>query len=517
MSLLRAAKTTQNLRILLLRPFLSPPSPSPSLSLLLQTNPLSPHNTLFFPRPFSSLLNSPQPSSQIAQSVATHLLKPSQEPHEIDPKHSLSLHDRLSAHFSDIGFDSDTVLTILRLSSNAGRDNVLSFLSWLTNHSRGFKLDDSSLRHFVEHLGRNKDFKAIHTILVENRDVAGWDCFVGSVDRLVRAGRPTQVIALFYRMEKDYGFARNRESLSVVVQALCEHGFAGHAERFVKKVADEIFPNEFICNSLVRGWCVDGKLDQARRLVGEIHRGGFELGTTAYNALLDCVCKLCRKKDPFRLFSEAEKVLVEMDVAGVPRDVETFNVLICNLCKIRKTEDALKLFERMGEWGCSPNAESFILLIKSLYQAARIAEGDEMIDRMKSAGFGVSLNKKAYYGFLKILCGIERVDHAMRVFVKMKKDECCPGEKTYELLIGKLCAHGQVAKANNLFHEGVKKGLALTPKEYKVDTRFAPKPKSKKKQPQRETLPMKMAKKRRKLRKLRLSYVKKPKRGMRAY
>lgn len=336
-----------------------------------------------------------------------------------------------------------------------------------------------------------------------------------AVDRLVRAGRPTQAIAFFDRMEKDYGFARNRESLSVVVGALCEHGFAAQAERFVKRVADEIFPDEFICNLLVKGWCVDGKLDQARRLVGEIVRGGFELGTSAYNAMLDCVCKLCRKKDPFRLVSEAEKVLVEMDVAGVPRDVETFNVLITNLCKIRKTEDALKLFERMGEWGCSPNAESFILLIRSLYQAARIAEGDQMVGRLKSAGFGDSLDKNAYYGFLKILCGIERVDHAMKVFVKMKKDGCKPGVKTYELLIGKLCAHGHVAKANNLFHDGVKMGLALTPKEYKVDPRFAPKPKSKKKQPQRETLPMKMAKKRKRLRKLRLSFVKKPKRGMR--
>lgn len=77
-----------------------------------------------------------------------------------------------------------------------------------------------------------------------------------------------------------------------------------------------------------------------------------------------------------------------MDVAGVPRNVETFNVLITNLCKIRKTEDAMTLFHRMGEWGCYPDETTFLVLIKSLYQAARIGEGDEMIDQMKSAGFG---------------------------------------------------------------------------------------------------------------------------------
>ncbi|MCI36822.1 pentatricopeptide repeat-containing protein, partial [Trifolium medium] len=59
--------------------------------------------------------------------------------------------------------------------------------------------------------------------------------------------------------------------------------------------------------------------------------------------MLDCICKICREKDPFKLHSESSKVLVEMDQHGVPRNVETFN-------------------------------------------AARLEEGDVMIDGMKSSG-----------------------------------------------------------------------------------------------------------------------------------
>ena len=77
-----------------------------------------------------------------------------------------------------------------------------------------------------------------------------------------------------------------------------------------------------------------------------------------------------------------------------------------------------------GEGGCYPNETTFLVLIRSLYQAARLEEGDEMIDRMRSAGFGEFLDKKAYYQFLKILCGIERVDHALSVFAMMKDDGC---------------------------------------------------------------------------------------------
>lgn len=348
-----------------------------------------------------------------------------------------------------------------------------------------------------------------------SRGVSGLKSLESSIDRLVRAGRPTQVVSFFDNMDKDYGFVRNLDSLKLVVVKLCEHGFASYAEKMVKKLANEFFPDEFICDCLIKGWCVDGKLEEARRLTQEMYRGGFEIGAVAYNAILDCVCKLCRKKDPFRLQSEAEKVLIDMDVAGVPRNADTFNLLITNLCKIRKTEEALNLFNKMGEWGCHPNEETFLVLIKSLYQAARIGEGDEMIDRMKSAGFGGALDKKAYYQFLKVLCGIERVEHAMSIFLKMKEDGCKPGIKTYDLLMGKLCAHGRVDKANLLYKEAESSGILVAPKEYKVDPRFAKKPTVMKKKKKRETLPEKMARKRSRLKKIRLSFVKKPKRNTR--
>lgn len=405
------------------------------------------------------------------------------------------------------------ILETLNHSPNAGR-TVLDFHKWVSSRS-GFELTDESLSYFLDYFGRRKDFKAAHEVLLASRGVSGQKTLESSIDRLVRAGRPTQVISFFDNMDKDYGFVRNLDSLKLVVVKLCDHGFASHAEKMVKKLANEFFPDEFICDCLIKGWCVDGKLEEARRLTQEMYRGGFEIGAVAYNAILDCVCKLCRKKDPFRLQSEAEKVLIDMDVAGVPRNVDTFNVLITNLCNIRRTEEALNLFNKMGEWGCHPNKETFLVLIKSLYQAARIGEGDEMIDRMKSAGFGGALDKKAYYQFLKVLCGIERVEHAMSIFLKMKEDGCKPGIKTYDLLMGKLCAHGRVDKANLLYKEAESSGILVEPKEYKVDPRFTKKPNVAKKEKKRETLPEKMARKRSRLKKIRLSFVKKPKQSKR--
>ncbi|XP_052179297.1 pentatricopeptide repeat-containing protein PNM1, mitochondrial [Diospyros lotus] len=504
-------------RVLLLRRFSSsqPSLPRPGSHLSLSKPPFlcppPPLHRHHFPTPSFSLSLSRLLSSasiadaepEIVQSLSSELVKDSDSD-------SLSITQRLDLNFSHITPSASLIRQTLNSSPDAGR-TVIGFHKWILTRP-DFKPSDETFSHFVDYFGRRKDFKAIHEVLVDGRGVAGEKTLESSVDRLVRAGRPTQAVSFFDGMEKDYGYTRNRESLNLIVTKLCEHGFASYAEKMVKAWANEFFPDEYICDVLIKGWCVDGKLDEARRLAGEMYRGGFEIGTVAYNAILDCACKLCRKKDPFRLQLEAEQVLVDMDVAGVPRNVETFNVLITNLCKIRKTTDAMNLFHRMGEWGCFPNETTFLVLIRSLYQAARTGEGDEMIDRMNSAGFGEALDKKAYYEFLKILCGIERIDHAMSIFGKMKEDSCNPGIKTYDLLIGKLVAHGRVDKANALYKEAESRGVPVAPKAYKLDPRFNKKPTVLKKEKKRETLPEKMARKRRRLKQIRLSFVKKPKR-----
>ncbi|KAK6123134.1 hypothetical protein DH2020_043130 [Rehmannia glutinosa] len=426
----------------------------------------------------------------------------------------LPLPKRLDLSFSHITVTPTLLLATLSISPDAGR-MALDFFKWAKSRP-DFQPTDEVYSYFVDYFGRRKDFKATHEILVDGHGVTGIKSLEALVDRLVRAGRPTHAVALFERMENDYGFVRNMDSFELIVSSLCDRGYANYAEKMAKSLANEFFPDEYICDVLINGWCVDGKLEEVKRLVDEMYRGGFEISTYAYNAILDCVCRLCREKDPFSLQDEAQNVLIEMERNGVPRDVETFNVLITNLCKIRKTEEAMKLFSRMGEWGCYPNETTFLVLIKSLYQAARVGEGDEMIDRMKSAGYDDALDKKAYYEFLKILCGIERIDHALSVFSKMKEDGCEPGIKTYDLLMGKFCAHGRLDKANVLYKDAESNGLPVEPKAYKVDPRFAKKkPTALKKEKKRETLPEKMARKRRRLRKIRLSFVKKPKRAMR--
>lgn len=98
----------------------------------------------------------------------------------------------------------------------------------------------------------------------------------------------------------------------------------------------------------------------------------------------------------------------------------------------------------------------------------------------------------------------------MKVFRMMKGYGHAPGIKTYDLLMGKLAEHNQVDRANALFKEAAARGVPVVPKVYKVNPRYV-KVKKVKKEKKRLTLPEKMVKKRRRLKKLRLSFVRKPK------
>ncbi|KAI3870244.1 hypothetical protein MKX03_011932 [Papaver bracteatum] len=159
------------------------------------------------------------------------------------------------------------------------------FHQWISS-SPGFQHTDQTYSYLFDYFGRKKDFKIIHEILIGGRGVIGTKTIETFVNRLVRAGRDTEAVSFFDKMETEYGLVRNRQSLKIVVSNLCENGFANYAEKMVKNLAHEFFPDESTCEILA----------------GEIHRGGFQLGTSAYNSILDCVCKLCRKKDNFLLY-----------------------------------------------------------------------------------------------------------------------------------------------------------------------------------------------------------------------
>ncbi|KAH9292386.1 hypothetical protein KI387_042428 [Taxus chinensis] len=407
-----------------------------------------------------------------------------------------------------IEMNSHLLDKVIRKSDNAGRKALL-FYKWAVQQP-GCKPNLDIFNALIDYFGRKNDFKAVESLLKENRKGLKVDLktFEIAVKSLVKAGREKKTVEFFHRMG-EHGFKQDVKAQKIVVRELSDAGFASYAEKLVKEKADVYYPDEEICNMLVKGWCVAEKLDEAKRMVNEMSIGRFAMDAMAYNALLDCVCKLCLEKDPFRLMTEAKKILLQMAGAGVPRNEETFNVLITHLCQIRKTSDAMRLFEEMVEYGCSPNLKTYVVLIRSLFLAARVAEGHEMLEKMKEAGF--KAGERDYFEFIKVLCDIHRVEHAHVVFLTMKGNGYLPRIETHALLIRNLSGAGHTDKAQKLFDEAVESKIIPSTRTDLLEQSKVEEPlQEKKKKTKKLTLGMKRKKKNLKLKKIRLSFVKKP-------
>lgn len=73
---------------------------------------------------------------------------------------------------------------------------MFGFQQWLSSNPN-FTQTDETVSYFVDYFGRRKDFKATHEILSQMKGIAGEQSFKAAIDRLVRAGRPSQAVSFF--------------------------------------------------------------------------------------------------------------------------------------------------------------------------------------------------------------------------------------------------------------------------------------------------------------------------------
>lgn len=80
---------------------------------------------------------------------------------------------------------------------------------------------------------------------------------------------------------------------------------------------------------------------------------------------------------------------------------------------------------------------------------------DEMI------GTGLIPDRKFYYDLIGILCGVERMNHALELFERMKRSSLGGYGPVYDVLIPKVCSGGDFEKGRELWNEAMRLGVTL--------------------------------------------------------
>ncbi|VAH82488.1 unnamed protein product [Triticum turgidum subsp. durum] len=357
--------------------------------------------------------------------------------------------------------------------SDSGR-RLLRFLSWCRSKDPA-GLGDEEHDRAVAVLARMGDLTAMKIAVgdgeKDGRRMAP-ETFTAVVEALVKAGKEDEAVRLFRGLERQkllpqQGPGAGGEGIwcssLAMVQTLCMKGYAREAQGVVWHHKSELSAEPMVSivqRSLLHGWCVHGNAKEARRVLDDIKSSGCPLGLPSFNDFLNCVCHRNLKFNPSALVPEAMDILTEMRSYGVTPDSSSFNILLSCLGRARRVKEAYRILYLMreGEEGCSPDWVSYYLVVKVLYLTDRIIRGKRLVEDMLESG--VLPTAKFFHGLIGILCGTEKVDHALDMFRIMKSCELVD-TPTYDLLIEKLSRNGRFEVAKELWDDATKNGIVL--------------------------------------------------------
>ncbi|KAK9140823.1 hypothetical protein Scep_010504 [Stephania cephalantha] len=298
----------------------------------------------------------------------------------------------------------------------------------------------------------------------------GYSCLI---DGLFRIGRFREACRLWHNLMSDGSIAPDCILYTIMMKGLTMEGKVEDAVKLLSEMASRgIVPDTFCYNTLIKGFCDMGLLDEARSLKLEISQNDCFPDSATYTIL---ICGLCKKG----LVDEAQQIFEEMEKLGCLPTVMTFNALISGLCKAGELEQAHFLFYKM-EIGRNPSlflrlsqgaervldSASLQILVEHLCESGLILKAYKLLIQL--ADSGVVPNIFTYNILINGLCKARDIDRAFKIFKELQLKGHSPDSVTYATLIDGLQRVNREEDAVKLFDQMVKNGCTPTVVIYKT-------------------------------------------------
>ncbi|XP_026384523.1 pentatricopeptide repeat-containing protein At1g12300, mitochondrial-like [Papaver somniferum] len=261
--------------------------------------------------------------------------------------------------------------------------------------------------------------------------------------------------------ETDYGFSLfggilkmgydpNIITYTNLIKGLCLQGKIQVAVELFDKMIDRgVQPNTITCNTIITGLCRVGELENALHLLRNMAKWNCEASIVSYGVIMDALGKRGLVDEALHLFWEM------IDDSSIVTNVIVYNSLINGFCK--NLSEAVKVFDNMSNRGVSADSYTYNSLIHGLCMRGLWKETIRYFDEM--VGRGISPTIVTFNVLIDSLSKEGRMEEASKIFDAMIKLRKEPDVYTYNSMIFGLCSTGKLEEAHRLFGSVTDKGL----------------------------------------------------------
>nr|CAB3489013.1 unnamed protein product [Digitaria exilis] len=296
---------------------------------------------------------------------------------------------------------------------------------------------------------------------------------------LVERRRWEDARKLYGEMLDEEGGADNY-STCVMVRGLCLEGRVEDGRKLIEaRWGAGCIPHVVFYNVLIDGYCRRGDIGRALLLLGDMDTKGFLPTVVTYGAVINW---LGRKGDMEKIGS----LLGEMRVRGLSQNVQIYNTVIDALCKWQSASQAMAVLKIMFAGGCDPDVVTFNTLISVFCQKGDVRRalqllraairrdlepnqcsytplihrfcirGEVMVASdllVEMMGRGHTPDAVTFGALIHGLVVVGRISEALIVREKMAERQVMPDATIYNVLLSGLCKKRMLPAAKNLLAE----------------------------------------------------------------
>nr|CAB3490852.1 unnamed protein product [Digitaria exilis] len=243
---------------------------------------------------------------------------------------------------------------------------------------------------------------------------------------------------LYGEMLDEEGGADNY-STCVMVRGLCLEGRVQDGRKLIEaRWGVGCIPHVVFYNVLIDGYCRRGDIGSALLLLGDMDTKGFLPTVVTYGAVINW---LGRKGDMEKIGS----LLGEMRVRGLSPNVQIYNTVIDALCKWQSASQAMAVLKIMFAGGCDPDVVTFNTLISVFCQEGDVRRALQLL--RAAIRRDLEPNQCSYTPLIHRFCIRGEVMVASDLLVEMMGRGHTPDVVTFGALIHGLVVVGRISEA----------------------------------------------------------------------